>query len=90
MREEYDFSQAKPVADVPALARHQAERRVGKTRVTMYLDEDLLARFRERAEQEGRGYQTLINEALRQTLGSESAPLTIATLRQVLREELHT
>lgn len=90
MRKEYDFSAAKPVADVPALVRHQAEMRAGKARVTMYLDEDVLAQFRKRAANEGRGYQTLINETLRQALGDESAPLTLSDLRRVLREELHT
>jgi hypothetical protein len=41
-----------------------------------------------RAEREGKGYQTLINAALRASLAPDSAPVTIETLRQVLREEL--
>lgn len=90
MRKEYDFSLAKPVSEVPELARHQAATRTGKARVTMYLDEDVLALFRERAQSEGRGYQTMINEALRQALGDESEALTLSALRRVLREELHT
>jgi hypothetical protein len=48
------------------------------------------------AEAEGVGYQTLINALLRKATVStgkakaEAKPLTVATLRRVLREELHT
>ncbi|MEA3644166.1 MAG: hypothetical protein VBE63_30215 [Lamprobacter sp.] len=47
-----------------------------------------MAALRERAATEGRGYQTLLNELLRASLLSDSAPLTEAKLRQVLREML--
>ena len=60
----------------------------GKTRITIYLDDDILEAFRRRAEKEGRGYQTLINEALAASLGKSNAPVTIGTLRKILREEL--
>ena len=36
-----------------------------KTRITIYLDDEVLAEFRNLAEQCGKGYQTLINAALR-------------------------
>jgi plasmid stability protein len=58
-------------------------------RITLFLDDDILAAFRERASQSGRGYQTLINNALRASLSPESAPLTVEMLRKVLHEELH-
>lgn len=81
MKTEYDMTHAKRGAVVsPA----------GKTRITIYLDERVLDAFRRRAEQEGKGYQTLINEALSATLEENNAPVTISKLRQVLREELHT
>lgn len=60
----------------------------GKTRITIYLDDAILDAFRRRAEQEGKGYQTLINEALFASLALENAPVTIGALRKVLREEL--
>lgn len=60
----------------------------GKTRITIYLDDNVLAAFRDRACREGRGYQTLINEYLRTAIVSEATPVTIESLRQVLREEL--
>lgn len=81
MKAEYNMTKAKRGAVVsPA----------GKTRITIYLDERILDAFRQRAEQEGKGYQTLINEVLSATLEENNAPVTISKLRQVLREELHT
>jgi len=80
MKDEYDFSDGKRGAVVDS---------TGKTRITIFLDDNILAAFRERAAQSGKGYQTLINEALRTGLSPESAPLTVEMLRKVLQEELH-
>lgn len=80
MKAEYDFSKAKRGAVIPP---------TGKTRITIFLDDDILATFRERAEGQGKGYQTLINETLRATIQTGQAPLTVEELRRVLREELH-
>jgi uncharacterized protein (DUF4415 family) len=88
MRKEYDFTGAKRAQDVPHLAKLQAEIAKGKSRITILIDDDVLAAFRARAEREGKGYQTLINEALRTALAPEQAPVTVEALRQVLREEL--
>ena len=87
MRDEYDFSQAKRGAVIQS---------PGKTRITIMLDDDVIEHFRAQAETEGVGYQTLINALLRKAaLGTgkttpEAKPLTVTTLRRVLREELHT
>ena len=85
MRKEYDFSKAKRAKNVPHLARLQAEAK-GKTRITIMLDNDLLTAFRAKAEAEGTGYQTLINQALRRA--TVTTPVDEATLRRVIREEL--
>ena len=93
MRDEYDFSNAKPVKDVPHLAKWQAAASKGKTRITIMLDNDVIEYFRERAETQGIGYQTMINAALKRAMelaGSGDEPLTVAKLREVLRQELHT
>ncbi|BAU14266.1 CopG/DNA-binding domain-containing protein [Leptolyngbya sp. NIES-3755] len=80
MEAEYDFSQGKRGAVDPVSA--------GKTRITIRLDDDILAWFREQVHAAGGGnYQTLINEALRQHIEQQREPLE-ATLRRVLREEL--
>jgi uncharacterized protein (DUF4415 family) len=39
-----------------------------KTRITIYLDDEVLEQFRSLSEQSGKGYQTLINAALRTRL----------------------
>jgi uncharacterized protein (DUF4415 family) len=85
MRKEYDFSRGKRASEVPHLAKLQAEVK-GKSRITIMLDEDVLMVFRARAEAEGIGYQTLINQTLRKALGS--TPVDEDTLRRVLREEI--
>ena len=87
MRDEYDFSKAKRGAVIPL---------PGKTRITIMLDDDVIEYFRIQAEADGVGYQTLINALLRKavrgadTKKTDTKPLTVATLRRVLREELHT
>lgn len=85
MRKEYDLSKAKRARNVPHLARLQAEAK-GKTRITIMLDNDVLMTFRAKAESEGTGYQTLINQLLRRAVGT--VPIDEATLRRVIREEL--
>lgn len=54
-----------------------------KKRVTLYLDESIIDRFKRMAGT--RGYQTLINETLKSSV--HQADLA-DTLRQVIREEL--
>ncbi|MCX5965942.1 MAG: BrnA antitoxin family protein [Cyanobacteria bacterium] len=81
MEETYDFSQGKRGAIDPVPS--------GKTRITIRLDDDILAWFREQVHLSGGGnYQTLINDALRQNMQQQREPLE-ATLRRVLREELN-
>lgn len=86
MRKEYDFSDAKRAKDVPHLAELQAEM-TGKTRITMRVDNAVLAAFKARAESSGGNYQTIMNEALKQyALG-----LTMAdVVRQTIREEMRS
>ena len=82
---ELDFSEAKPVSAVPALAKLQAEHG-GKSRITMRVDNDTLAIFKARAEMSGGNYQTLMNEALRQFAQSQ----TLAdVVRETIRQEMH-
>ncbi len=59
-----------------------------KTRITIRIDDDVLAWFRAQVHKNrGGSYQTLINEALRSFVGSRSSE-TEELLRRVLREEL--
>jgi uncharacterized protein (DUF4415 family) len=85
MRDEYDFSNAKRARDLPHLAKLQAEAK-GKTRITIMLDNQVIALFRLLAEEQGIGYQTLINQTLRESL--DRRPIDEETLRRVIREEI--
>ena len=84
MREGYDFSRGKR----GRIVAPEAEPR-GKTRITIRLDEELVDHFLKAAEASGgaTGYQTLINEALRQHVEGK-APKFEDTLRRIVREEM--
>lgn len=72
MKNEYDFSCAKrgPIAQSK-----------GKTRITIMLDDAVLDAARTRADEEGIGYQTLINSLLKeQLLENSQKPATKADL----------
>jgi len=76
-----DFADARPVAETPHLAKLQADAG-GKSRITMRVDNDVLATFKARAEMIGGNYQTLMNDALRQF--AQGLRLT-----DVVREAIH-
>ena len=80
MRKEYDFSKARrgPVLPAPK----------SKTRITIRLDDDVLAWFREQVHEAGGGnYQSLINAALRRFVGQKQEPLE-TMVRRMVREEV--
>lgn len=80
MKKEYDFSKGKRGAVVKSAA--------GKTRITIRLDDDILAWFRREVHKTGGGnYQTLINKALRAHINEDLASLE-EVLRRVVREEV--
>lgn len=62
----------------------------GKTRVTIMIDDGVIEGFPAKAEAAGRGYQTLVNAALRAAPTEDDRPVTAKTVRKILREELHT
>jgi uncharacterized protein (DUF4415 family) len=80
MKREYDFSKGRrgPIVAVPK----------GKTRITIRLDDEILAWFRDQVERAGGGnYQSVINEVLRQHVQQAREPLE-KIIRRVIREEL--
>lgn len=59
-----------------------------KVRITIRLDGDIIEHFKRQVHSAGGGnYQTLINQVLREHIGSKTSPLE-ETLRKVIREEL--
>lgn len=79
MKKEYDFSSARRGVAVP---------QKGKTRITIYLDDAVIEDFRALSAKSGKGYQTLINDALREKLAIKEPPVTTALVRKIVREEL--
>ena len=79
MKKVYDFSKGKRGAVVPT---------TGKTRITIYLDDQIVKQFKAQSEKTGKGYQTLINDALQSYLSGQDKPLTAEAIRKIVREEL--
>ena len=79
MKKEYNFAKGKRGAIVS---------QIGKTRITIYLDDGILERFKAQSQRCGKGYQTLINDALNSYLGLTAKPLTEEMVRKIVREEL--
>lgn len=81
MKKEYDFSKARRGAVIPP---------TGKTRITIYLDDAIVRRFKALSEKTGKGYQTLINETLASHLGlaERQKRMTPELVREIVREEL--
>jgi uncharacterized protein (DUF4415 family) len=79
MKKVYDFSKGKRGAVVPTS---------GKTRITIYVDDAVIKRFKAESEKTGKGYQTLINEALKSYVGISEQPVTQELVRKIVREEL--
>lgn len=78
MLEEYDFSKGKRGSVIP----HK-----GKTRITIFIDSDILEWFKDGAERKGRGYQTAINQALRNYIKQDRRPIQ-DIIKEVVRKEL--
>jgi uncharacterized protein (DUF4415 family) len=80
MRNTYNFTKGKRSSVIPS---------TGKTRVTLYLDDEVLEAFRLKAGVEGKGIQSIINETLRNEIAlKDSRLVTVDLLRQVIREEM--
>jgi uncharacterized protein (DUF4415 family) len=84
MKNRYDFSKGKRGRILPGDPEPQ-----GKTRITIRIDSDIVDHFLKQADASGGsvGYQTLMNDALRQFVEGAS-PRFEDTLRRIVREEL--
>jgi BrnA antitoxin of type II toxin-antitoxin system len=82
MAKDVDFSKGRRGAIVPVAT--------GKTRITIRLDDDLLAWFHAQVDAAGGGnYQTLINQTLRRSM-TETTESLEAVVRRAIRAELGT
>lgn len=82
-------------SEVPEITEEQMKRATlrvggkpiskGKVRINILLDAEVVAYFKSQAG--GRGYQTLINEALKASIRDRNLE---STIRRIIREELRT
>jgi uncharacterized protein (DUF4415 family) len=79
MKKAYDFRKGRRGAAIPVR---------GKTRITIFLDDAIIEHFKTLSERTGKGYQTLINQALAAHIGEDEKPLTASAARRILREEM--
>lgn len=78
MKKQYDFSKARRGPLVPPTP--------GKTRITIRLDNDVIAHFQDKVDRAGGGnYQSLINEALREFIRGSRLETVV---RKAVREEV--
>jgi len=78
LKKEYDFSKGKRGPVLPT--------NPGKTRITIRIDNAVLAWFRAKTHEGGGGsYQTHMNDALHEHIGRQDLE---QTLRRVLKDEL--
>jgi uncharacterized protein (DUF4415 family) len=78
MKRQYDFSKARRGPVVPST--------LGKTRITIRLDNDVIEHFQDIVDRAGGGnYQTLINDALREYIRGSRLE---AVVRRAVREEV--
>lgn len=78
MEREYDFSKGKRGPVIP---------NKGKSRITIWIDTDVLEWFRDEAEHEGQGYQTAMNRALRSYIKQDKRPIQ-EIVGEAVRKEL--
>ena len=79
IEKEYDFSKGKRGHVIP----HK-----NKTRITIWIDTDILEWFKNEAEQEGQGYQTAMNQALRNYTKQDRRPIQEVVVEAVRKELL--
>ncbi len=90
---DYEYLETSPEASALGLRRITRPKRLdailkknraAKSRLTIYLDADIVIHFKEIAEREGAGYQTLINEKLRSLVDGEQKELE----KQIIKDDL--
>lgn len=81
---DYEYLETSPEAQAAGLRRitrpkfldkvtKKVSPRDCKSRITIYLDADIIEHFKQQAASSGEGYQTLINRTLRSAVESENA-----------------
>lgn len=72
----------------PAFLGEPKNVRESKSRITIYLDADIVEHFKTQAENSKIGYQTLINQTLRETItGAQTAEKADEVIERLLQDK---
>jgi uncharacterized protein (DUF4415 family) len=71
----------------PAFLDKIVKNREAKNRITIYLDSDIIEYFKAQAETSRTGYQTLINQALREKIQSSQANKSNEIIERLLQDK---
>jgi uncharacterized protein (DUF4415 family) len=82
---------ASPIHDQPSASTQPTEGLdLVREPLGLTLDDEIVAAFKAESARTGTGYQTLINDALAQHIGTAVKPMTADQVRKIVREELAT
>jgi uncharacterized DUF497 family protein len=81
-----EFDSSKTAANLKKHGVSFQEAAKGKTRITIYLDDDVVSWFKAKANEVGGNYQTMINKELKRII-SDDKPLK-EIIKEAIREEL--
>jgi uncharacterized protein (DUF4415 family) len=85
---EVEFKKRFREVERPAFLNKLKLQKEAKNRITIYLDADIVEHFKSEAEQSKTGYQTLINQTLREKIdGSQSAKKADELIERILHDK---
>jgi uncharacterized protein (DUF4415 family) len=86
--DEVEFKKRFREIERPAFLKKLVIQKEAKNRITIYLDADIVEHFKTEAEQTKTGYQTLINQTLREKIdGSQSTKKADEVIERLLQDK---
>lgn len=86
--DEVEFKKRFKEIERPAFLDKLKTAKESKSRITIYLDADIIEHFKTQAEKSRTGYQTLINQTLRETIeGSQSDKSADELIERLLQDK---
>lgn len=80
IKKDYEYLETSPEMLEKGLRRISRpkflEKLNGKSRITIFIDADIIEHFKQLSEESGKGYQTLINQTLRDSIDLEKSILS--------------
>lgn len=87
LENEEEFNKRFKRIERPAFLDKILKNKEAKNRITIYLDADIVEHFKAQAENSRVGYQTLINQALREKIEGSQTVKTDDVIERLLRDK---